>query len=409
MDTFIKSIASSNGATVRVVISDRTWLEGDAVEQLKTTAGLPCMCCGVGLPDLHPGKGQPIGAAFITQDCIYPHLVGSDIGCGMGLWRLNVSTRKLKVDRWQKALVGIDGEWQGDTQRWLNDHGVDTTKAPFPNVNHALGTIGGGNHFSEIQRVAKVFDPEALRNMGLDKQSVVLLVHSGSRGLGQRILRQTIDTMVAEGGVRGLRTQGNDSLKAECYLQQHHYAVQWASANRSLIAKRFFDCLGVDGQRLVDVSHNTVTALSREAARDVTGEASSSAQFWVHRKGANPTDQGTIMIPGSRGSASYLVRPRVEDPKALAQGGFSLAHGAGRKWKRADVKGRLNKRYQAKDLLVTDLGSKVICGAKDLLFEEAPQAYKNIDGVVEDMVGAGLIDIVASFIPVITYKTRKTS
>lgn len=88
-------------------------------------------------------------------------------------------------------------------------------------------------------------------------------------------------------------------------------------------------------------------------------------------------------------------------------GGFSLAHGAGRKWKRSESRGRLDKRYSIKDLEVTPFGSRVICKQRDLLYEESPQAYKNISVVVDDLVQAGMVEVIASFKPLITYKTRR--
>ncbi|OUS30513.1 RNA ligase RtcB family protein [Gammaproteobacteria bacterium 45_16_T64] len=409
MGTYIQDIPFEGNARVRLMMSDANWLESNAVEQLKKTAELPCMCCGIGLPDLHPGKGQPIGATFVSHNCIYPHLVGSDIGCGMGLWKLDVAAKKVKLDRWVKKLVGLDGEWSGDKEQWLKSQGIEYNETPFDDVDHGLGTIGGGNHFAEIQRVEKVFDGQALEKIGLDKQSVVLLAHSGSRGLGQKILRQHVDTF----GAQGLMTNDELGDSASQYLRQHNYAVRWAIANRALIARRFCEALNVKSQLLMNVSHNTVTALNKadEEAMKLSPDSgddvkSEKSRFWIHRKGANPTDQGMVMIPGSRGSLSYLVRPRTEDNEALAKGGFSLAHGAGRKWKRSDTKDRLKGRYKAKDLMVTELGSRVICQSKELLYEEAPQAYKNIDVVVQDMVGAGMIDVIASFAPLITYKTR---
>jgi release factor H-coupled RctB family protein len=86
---------------------------------------------------------------------------------------------------------------------------------------------------------------------------------------------------------------------------------------------------------------------------------------------------------------------------------YSLAHGAGRKWKRSDTKGNLSQRFKIEDLTKTALGSRVICEDKDLIYEEAPQAYKNIDIVIQDMVDAGLLEVIAVFRPVITYKTRR--
>ncbi|WP_299947465.1 RNA ligase RtcB family protein [uncultured Microbulbifer sp.] len=395
----VKTLQTSSQAAVRLVISDKNWLETLAVDQLKKTTELPGMCCGVGMPDLHPGKGQPIGAAFITRDQVYPHLVGSDIGCGMGLWKLDVTRRQVKLDKWEKRLVDLDDPWQGgDTDQWLSDSGVKTNDDSLKEANLKLGTIGGGNHFAEIQQVNEIFAHEVLSGLGLDKQSVVFLAHSGSRGLGQKILRNHVD-------VFGAQSLTNDAMAR--YLERHDYAVQWAVANRDLIAKRFCERLGVNRDALLDVSHNTVTAMDQQSIDALGLEYTSESRYWIHRKGASPTDQGLVMIPGSRGSLSYLVKPRASEAYNLAAGGFSLAHGAGRKWKRSESRGRLEKRYKVKDLEVTDLGSRVICKQRDLLYEEAPQAYKNISTVVDDLVQAGMVDVVASFKPLITYKTRK--
>lgn len=109
------------------------------------------------------------------------------------------------------------------------------------------------------------------------------------------------------------------------------------------------------------------------------------------------------MIPGSRGALSYVVAPVNPSP----QSAYSLAHGAGRKWSRADSRGRLEKRFSPKDLTRTALGSAVICEDKALLYEEAPQAYKNIQIVIDDLVQAGLAEVLATMKPVVTYKVRR--
>jgi len=432
--TIINDIPTINGAEVRLMISDKNWLETLAVDQLKKTAELPGICCGVGLPDLHPGKGQPIGAAFVSKNAIYPHLVGSDIGCGMGLWSLDVPANKIRMDRWEKKLTGLDDQWDGDIENWVSGLQLDKKqldKKQFGKkefckkgfvlngewaINNKLGTIGGGNHFSEIQRIHEVFSGVELDSIGLTKNSVVLLVHSGSRGLGQKILREHVD----KHGASPLWANCNNSDEkgtenaAKKYLDRHDYAVQWAMLNRQLIAKRFSDCLGVDCNQVINTSHNSVMRLDEQSleAMNLLNEGESGIKkgdsFWIHRKGANPTDQGLVMIPGSRGSLSYLVKPRVGNTSQLARGAFSLAHGAGRKWKRSDVRGRLENSFKVKDLLTTKFGGRVICKQRDLLYEEAAQAYKNIDVVISDMVEAEMIDVIASFKPVITYKTRKS-
>ena len=109
------------------------------------------------------------------------------------------------------------------------------------------------------------------------------------------------------------------------------------------------------------------------------------------------------MIPGSRGTLSYLVQPR----DAGFASGWSLAHGAGRKWSRSESRQRSRERFHRDELVQTGLGGRVICEDRDLLYEEAPLAYKNIEVVVQDLVEAGLITLIATLRPLLTYKTRK--
>lgn len=367
----------SKKAKITLIASDKNWIEGDAIQQLESVAQLPGMHLAVGLPDLHPGRGHPIGAAFFSQGYVYPHLVGNDIGCGMGLWQSDLPVRKLKLDKWLKKLSGLEDGFL-DTADLLEQHGLNG--GPF---DSALGTIGGGNHFAELQQLTEVHDPEVLAAAGLDPKRLVLLVHSGSRGLGESILREHIEQHQGA----GLATS---SRAFESYLERHNQAVAWARVNRLAIQARFLEALGSSGHCVLDVCHNSVTP------QDYNGQPG-----WLHRKGAAPADRGLVVIPGSRGSLSYLVEPRSD-----AGSGWSVAHGAGRKWKRSESKGRL--RHLKKDELKrTDLGSWVICENKNLLYEEAPQAYKNIDRVVQDLVDAGYCRVVAVLKPLITYKTER--
>lgn len=341
----------TSGASVTVIASEKTWIEDEAIQQLKTTAELNGMKRVVGLPDLHPGRGTPIGAAFMSKSWIYPHLVGNDIGCGMGLWKTDLSVHKLKLDAWVSKLDKLDEPWDGDTSGWLSDYQLDST--PF---DHSLGTIGGGNHFAELQKIESVVDEPAFESLGLSTKQFYLLVHSGSRGLGEFILRKYSD------GQTGLLENSSEAID---YLTQHDMAVRWAGANRALIAHRFLNCLKGEGSQVLDVFHNTVESYAED-----------HQSYWLHRKGATPSDQGIVVIPGSRGSFSYLVMPTGRQ----VENAYSLAHGAGRKWKRTDAKSKLSK-FRIDDLTHTDLGSRVVCEDKDLIFEEAPQAYKKIDSV----------------------------
>jgi len=362
----------------RVIASANSWIEGEAVRQLKLTAALPGMKRAVGMPDLHPGKGTPIGAAFHSEGVIYPHLVGNDIGCGMGLWQTDLSLRKFKLDRAVKKLAGLEGAWDGDAEPLLRAGGLPASLA-----SDALGTIGGGNHFAELQRADTVVDKERFEALGLCSEQATLLVHSGSRGLGEAILRRHAVAYGAEGLSQG-------SVVFDEYITRHNQAVAWAVINRAVIADRFMAKLGCNGTRALDICHNSVLP--------------KSGGGWLHRKGAAPSDGGPVVIPGSRGAITYLVEPVGTGEKALQ----SLAHGAGRKWKRSDAKDKLQGRYKAADLVRTKLGGRVICEDKALIFEEAPEAYKDIEIVISDLENEGLIKVIATYKPLITYKTRRT-
>lgn len=367
-------------AEVRLLASQKCWIEGSAVQQLEKTAELPGMTLAVGLPDLHPGKGSPIGAVFVTDDWIYPALVGNDIGCGIGLWRTELVAQRPKLDVWEDRLRKLDAPWDGDVASWLGERGIEPT--PY---DASLGSIGSGNHFAELQAVSEIASETLCEQLRVTKEAVYLCVHSGSRGFGEAILREHVDQY----GMGGLYVATNS---ADAYLAQHDHARCWGAANRELIALRILERLRTEGERLADVCHNWVERVEVEGS-----------VRWIHRKGATPSTLGAVVIPGSRGAHSYLAVPRAPSMRSA----YSIAHGAGRKWSRSECRGRLEKRFSTKDLARTELGSRVICEDRDLIYEEAPQAYKDITVVIQDLVNEGLIEIAAILRPLVTYKVRK--
>jgi release factor H-coupled RctB family protein len=114
-------------------------------------------------------------------------------------------------------------------------------------------------------------------------------------------------------------------------------------------------------------------------------------------------DSDFVVIPGSRGSLSYPVKP-TGDGESHA---WSLAHGAGRKWARSEARLRMRERFRVAELAQTGIGGRVICEERDLLYEEAPAAYKNIEAVIQELVDTGLVSVIATMRPLLTYKTRK--
>lgn len=367
---------------VSLIASEQTWIEGLAIEQLTKTAQLAGMQQVAGMPDLHPGRGYPIGAAFYSVGQLYPALVGNDIGCGMGLWQTSLKASKLNFDKLSKRLQDVEaplGEsWQDllaerKRDKSISTHGFDT----------AFGTIGRGNHFAEFQAIDCVYDSAQAKALALDAKQAFLLVHSGSRGLGQAILSRHIE----QHNHAGLRA-GSEACAR--YLAQHDEALRWAELNREMIARRFMAAARSDGDCVLDVNHNLLESVN------VAGR-----EGWLHRKGATPADKGYVVIPGSRGDYSYLVKP---EPSPLSL--FSLAHGAGRKWKRGDCQSRLSHKYKRDDLYRTRFGSRVICGDKTLLYDEAPHAYKPCESIISNLQQAGLITLVARLKPLLTFKTQ---
>lgn len=219
-----------------------------------------------------------------------------------------------------------------------------------------LGTIGGGNHFAEV------VDCESGRWEGRR----LLLVHSGSRAVGAAVARP-------DGGVDPASPEGR------AYLAAHDYAVSWARRNRRAIARAV---LGEDAQPLLDICHNSVTW---------------ERGLWLHRKGAAPGNQGPVVIPGSRGALSYVVEQRGCGAHNLD----SLAHGAGRCLSRARARAKAEKHAGA-DLTRTALGSRVWTACQQHLAEEAPEAYKAIADVIDDL--GPYCSVVAVLRPVLTLK-----
>lgn len=351
---------------VTVISDDKCWMEHTALTQLDNVATLPGVVRAVGLPDLHAGQ-SPVGIAVETEGRVYPHLIGNDIGCGMGLFETHTHMSKFKMDKFVTRLNHI---------RALED---------LPTLNHFaeespihdLGTIGGGNHFAEFQRVCEIRDEEAFAALGIDKNKMLVLIHSGSRGYGQRILAEFLD-------FAGFETGGE---RASAYLAAHGDALLWARRNRQAVAAKLMDWLGFSAgvTPKLDSCHNFLEQ---------------RGTVFTHRKGAVSALEGPVIIPGSRGSLTYIVQP-TEDTGFSA---FSLSHGAGRKWARSLCKSRIRDKYDRDAIRQTKLGSRTVCHDTDLLYQEAPEAYKNIEQVIAALEQHGLCRVVATLRPLITYK-----
>lgn len=394
-------------SNVRIIATPEVWLEGEAERQLSEVAGHDDCVAAVGMPDLHPGPGIPIGAAFGFRSSVHPRLVGGDAGCGalvVSLGKAKVSSsleRRVRTEFedqpvaeeirealcrsvWATGPRGLLGFGFSDALEALaemmggDELGV-SGELPSDAFGAALGTIGGGNHFAELGRVTQVHDSEAAEAAGLQKGGFVLLCHSGSRGLGKALAD----------------TWGHEELPgdgAAVYLAQLAGAVRFARANRLLIAGRMLRALGISRASKMagafDVVHN-----------DVRCERCGGEPIWVHRKGCAPAHDGQLTaVLGSRGAPSWIMRG-LGNPVGLA----SVAHGAGRKMQRSEAREKIRARYRRSQLRGGKQGL-VICDDNKLLYEEHPDAYKPIQPVIESLEQAELAVRVATIEPILTVK-----
>jgi len=354
-----------------VFASATSWIESDAVTQCHQVAALPGMIHVAGMPDLHPGKGAPIGAAM-SSSVLYPFLVGSDIGCGIAVFPIRL--KRVVLEKLAARFPDLDRPLHPETD--ADDPAWSILDGDIP-AGHldSLGTVGRGNHFVELAKIGTVFEPAHAERLGLAAGDLVLVVHSGSRGLGERILRDHTEVHGA-----------GPAADPAAYLARHDDAVRWGSLNRRLMAARVAYALGAEPMApIVDECHNLVEVRDR---------------VYLHRKGAARGDGRDVLVAGTRGTPSYLVAAH-----AGADANYSVAHGAGRKMSRADALRRGKAKHTVEELRRTPVGSLVVCGDRQLLFEEAPTAYKRIEQVIGDLAEHGLATPIATTIPLVTYKT----
>jgi release factor H-coupled RctB family protein len=397
-------------AHARVIGLDDVWMEGDALRQLAGIAREPGCVRAVGLPDLHPGPGVPIGAAFAFTRGMRPDLVGGDAGCGarvVGVPRVRHRGDDLERRVWEAtegpAIPDADpaallaATWSGGARGLGAVPGVpdslvalaesEPALAPLsatppddPELGAALGTIGGGNHFLEASRVGAVVDREAAAAVGLRPGGFAVLAHSGSRGLGAWLKRRWSGQVL-------------DGDAWRIYRQELEGAVRFAQANRLVLCWRMLGALGVARPGAIaggfDVVHNTADPLV------VDGQ-----DAWVFRKGSAPAGLGqATVVLGSRGAPSHVLRG-LGEPGCLC----SVAHGAGRRYGRNDAVSRFKHRYTRASMQRTAVGSRVLYDDNDLLYAEHPDAYKDVASVVAALVAAGAAARVAELTPMVTVK-----
>ncbi|MEN8253974.1 MAG: RtcB family protein [Verrucomicrobiota bacterium] len=365
-------------------------VEKGALDQAANLASHPKVFRHVALmPDCHVGYGMPIGGVAACEDAVIPNAVGVDIGCGMCAVQTDFPVAKLSRGQISKCLEEVkrrvplgEGHCHKQPQRWerfgeLPDW-LDGRARELAFKN--LGSLGGGNHFIEIQAG--------------DDGNVWLMLHSGSRNLGYRIAEHHHRIALKKTPQLGdLAFFETESEAGQAYIREMSLALDYALENRTRMMSVFKEVVshtfkGMGMMREINIHHNYA------ALEEHFGES-----VWVHRKGATSAKEGEMgIIPGSMGTPSFIVRG-----KGNAESFASCSHGAGRTMGRMAASRTLSREECDKAMegivfsgwhAMRGRGRK---GAGMLDLGEAPQAYKDIDQVIEAELD--LIEPVVKLLP----------
>ena len=419
--------------------------EEGAVNQARNLAKLPFVFKQVCLmPDTHQGYGMPIGGVIATKGVIIPNAVGVDIGCGM----CAVKTSLTNITPEQiKKIFGGSKDYHGGIRsivpvgfshhskkqdeslmpniEWVSrfDKNVTIVEQEYDSALKQLGTLGGGNHFIEIQqevincseceglgydseRDIKLISPKnsqcpQCKGTGEIKGNIWIMIHSGSRNLGykvakhynklaQKLCKQWYSNIPEFKGEDGLAFLPLDSEEGQMYLREMNYCVDFALANRELMMARIKEIFKKELHKefsdnywlydnLINIAHN-YASLENHFGQNVM----------VHRKGATLARDNTIgIIPGSQGTSSYIVKG-----KGNKESFESCSHGAGRKMSRTKARKTLNLEEEIKNM--NDKG--IIHGIRTQKeLDESASAYKDIDVVMEEQ--KDLVEILVKLKP----------
>ncbi len=357
----------------------KMWLddaEAGAIEQARNLANFPYAVEHISLmPDCHQGFGMPIGGVMATQDVIVPNAVGVDIGCGMCAVQTSL-TEISKPDMFQilsgirsRVPVGFKHHKQSQDESLMPDRktgvGIPVVDREYESATRQIGTLGGGNHFIEIQK-------------GSDGH-IWVMVHSGSRNIGYKVadhynrlavrLNEKWNSPVPK--AHQLAYLPLDSKEAQQYINEMNYCIDFALASRKLMmentVKVIKSHLGgvIQTAPMINIAHN-YASFENHFDQDVV----------VHRKGATKADMDTVgIIPGSQGANSFIVKG-----KGNKDSFESCSHGAGRTMGRKQAIRTLDLEKEKKKL--DELGIiHSIRSRNDL--EEASSAYKDIIKVMQ--------------------------
>ena len=438
------------------MLSDRT------IMQARNVASIPGIVShGVVLPDGHEGYGFPVGgvaAMDAEEGMISPGGVGYDINCGVRLLRSNLTEqtvrsklRDLVTDLFSSIPSGVGSkgavklthseldEVLVNGVNWAIDHGYGSSddssvceengqiQNADPNAVSdkarkrgapQLGSLGSGNHFLEVQKVAEIHDEEAANRMGIKEGTITILIHCGSRGFGHqvcsdylRVAEQAMEKYDINLPDRELACVPNNSEEGESYRKAMFAALNFAWSNRQMLThwtrnsfQRVFNQSesDLDMKLVYDVAHN----IAKVEKHKIDGK---ERNLVVHRKGATrafPANRNEVpskyrdlgqpvLVPGSMGTASWIL---LGQPNSMDLSFGSTAHGAGRTMSRSKARRNYTEENVKKSL--NDNGIFIKALTRDGVVEEAPQAYKDVDAVVNVSHNLGIATKVAKLVPI---------
>lgn len=438
----------------------------ESLQQAVNSATLPGLVGHVlVMPDMHQGYGFPIGGVAATrypEGVISPGGIGYDINCGVRLLASQIDVDEVApfleeltqaLDRNCPSGVGKEGHLRLSNKeldnvcingsRWALKNGYATqadlarteeggcvegadpqtiSKRARERGRDQLGTLGAGNHFLEVDLIEQIYDLQAAEIMGLREGCIAVQIHCGSRGFGHQICSDYVDEFQAAVKRYGIQLPDRElvcapltSPEGQRYLKAMRCAANYAFANRQVLAhytRRAFEeaLAGKVGNwhlhQVYDIAHN----MGKIEVHEIDGE---KIKVCVHRKGATrafgpgfedlpleyrPIGQ-PVLVPGSMGTASWVLLGTEESTRRSFA---STCHGAGRTMSRAQAK----KKIWGEELraALQSRGIHVRAGSMAALAEEAPEAYKDVDDVVQTVVGAGIARKVARLVPLAVVK-----
>lgn len=383
-----------NDRPVKIWASD---VEESAMEQIVNLTKLPFLYHHLAImPDVHAGMGMPIGGVLATVDAVIPNAVGVDIGCGMCAVKTSWRVEEISLDVLRKKIMrgirkaiplGKEHHKKAQDENFMpQGHDIDSmtvVSRQYISATKQVGTLGGGNHFIELQR---------------DEEGYLwVMIHSGSRNLGKKVgdyynrlaatLNERWHSVVApELHLAFLPLKTNEFNN---YWAEMQYCVDFALCNRRLMMERIKEILAealpsIEFEPMINIAHNYAT-----------WEHHFSKNVIVHRKGATLAREGVMgIIPGSQGTASYIVEG-LGNPESFC----SCSHGAGRVMSRTKAVQSLSLQDEIKRL--DDQGIvHAIRTVHDL--EEAAGAYKDIEQVINNELD--LVRIVTRLLPIAVIK-----